>query len=157
MNVPKSPQLGPKDRGSTGTRGTERNPKTGWRRGWDSNPRDPFRPNGFQDRRLQPLGHPSAGLSTELSRLLLAQSRRLQIDFSIGNPEEAGLSTPPRSTSAIGASFSGGRESYFATNLGPGPNDSKFLHAEVEGRAIQAQPGCRSARPGQHPAGLLQD
>ena len=34
--------------------GTERIPKTGWRRGWDSNPRDPFGPNGFQDRRLQP-------------------------------------------------------------------------------------------------------
>ena len=33
---------------------------TGWRRGWDSNPRDPFRPNGFQDRRFQPLTHPSA-------------------------------------------------------------------------------------------------
>src|ERR1700728_3894342 len=33
--------------------------RTGWRRGWDSNPRDPFGPNGFQDRRLQPLGHPS--------------------------------------------------------------------------------------------------
>jgi hypothetical protein len=30
-----------------------------WRRGWDSNPRDPFGSNGFQDRRLQPLGHPS--------------------------------------------------------------------------------------------------
>ena len=30
-----------------------------WRRGWDSNPRDPFESNGFQDRRLQPLGHPS--------------------------------------------------------------------------------------------------
>jgi hypothetical protein len=27
---------------------------TGWRRGWDSNPRDPFGPNGFQDRRFQP-------------------------------------------------------------------------------------------------------
>ena len=32
--------------------------------GWDSNPRDPFRPAGFQDRCLQPLGHPSvAGTS----------------------------------------------------------------------------------------------
>jgi hypothetical protein len=31
----------------------------GRRRGWDSNPRDPFGSNGFQDRRLQPLGHPS--------------------------------------------------------------------------------------------------
>ena len=30
-----------------------------WRKGWDSNPRDPQRPNGFQDRLLQPLGHPS--------------------------------------------------------------------------------------------------
>src|ERR1700687_2389802 len=31
-----------------------------WRRGGDSNPRDPFGPNGFQDRRIQPLSHPSA-------------------------------------------------------------------------------------------------
>ncbi len=30
-----------------------------WRRGWDSNPRDGFPPGGFQDRCLQPLGHPS--------------------------------------------------------------------------------------------------
>jgi hypothetical protein len=30
-----------------------------WRRGWDSNPRGPFEPNGFQDRRFQPLTHPS--------------------------------------------------------------------------------------------------
>ena len=30
-----------------------------WRRGWDSNPRDPFGSNGFQDRRFQPLTHPS--------------------------------------------------------------------------------------------------
>src|ERR1700752_2455909 len=37
----------------------ERNAKTGWRRGWDSNPRDPFGPNGFQDRRSQPLSYPS--------------------------------------------------------------------------------------------------
>ena len=29
------------------------------RRGWDSNPRDPCGPAGFQDRCLQPLGHPS--------------------------------------------------------------------------------------------------
>ena len=30
-----------------------------WRRDWDSNPGDAFASNGFQDRRLQPLGHPS--------------------------------------------------------------------------------------------------
>ena len=30
-----------------------------WRMGWDSNPRDPCRSAGFQDRCLQPLGHPS--------------------------------------------------------------------------------------------------
>ena len=44
---------------SRGTRGTGRNSLTGWRRGWDSNPRDPFGPNGFQDRRSQPLSYPS--------------------------------------------------------------------------------------------------
>jgi hypothetical protein len=31
-----------------------------WRRERDSNPRYPFRHNGFQDRRYQPLTHPSA-------------------------------------------------------------------------------------------------
>ncbi len=30
-----------------------------WRMGWDSNPRGGFPPAGFQDRCLQPLGHPS--------------------------------------------------------------------------------------------------
>ena len=30
-----------------------------WRMGWDSNPRDGLPPAGFQDRCLQPLGHPS--------------------------------------------------------------------------------------------------
>ena len=33
---------------------------TVWRRERDSNPRYPFRHNGFQDRRYQPLTHPSA-------------------------------------------------------------------------------------------------
>ena len=34
-----------------------------WRRGWDSNPRMGFTPiNGLANRRLQPLGHPSAGV-----------------------------------------------------------------------------------------------
>lgn len=31
-----------------------------WRMGWDSNPRDAFTSAGFQDRCLQPLGHPSS-------------------------------------------------------------------------------------------------
>src|SRR5258708_8358697 len=31
-----------------------------WRRRRDSNPRDPFGPNGFQDRRIHPLCHSSA-------------------------------------------------------------------------------------------------
>ncbi len=30
-----------------------------WRRKRDSNPRTPFDVNGFQDRRLKPLGHSS--------------------------------------------------------------------------------------------------
>jgi hypothetical protein len=35
---------------------------TVWRRERDSNPRCPFRHNGFQDRRIKPLCHPSAGV-----------------------------------------------------------------------------------------------
>jgi hypothetical protein len=34
--------------------------QTRWRRGWDLNPRATFAAAGFQDRCLQPLGHPSA-------------------------------------------------------------------------------------------------
>ena len=33
--------------------------REGWRMGWDSNPRGALTPAGFQDRSLQPLGHPS--------------------------------------------------------------------------------------------------
>ncbi len=35
-----------------------------WRMGWDSNPRDAYTPAGFQDRCLQPLGHPSGSLTS---------------------------------------------------------------------------------------------
>src|SRR3954470_22004674 len=44
--------------------------RLGERRGWDSNPRDRgYRPNGFQDRRIRPLCHPS-GLSSLETRCL---------------------------------------------------------------------------------------
>ena len=50
-----------------------------WRRERDSNPRYPFRHNGFQDRRYQPLTHPSAermrSVSTSLPHLLLSHGR----------------------------------------------------------------------------------
>ena len=39
---------------------------TVWRRRRDSNPRDPFGSNGFQDRRFQPLTHSSVDYSTLL-------------------------------------------------------------------------------------------
>ena len=32
--------------------------------GWDSNPRDALTPAGFQDRCLQPLGHPSVKMNS---------------------------------------------------------------------------------------------
>ncbi len=38
-----------------------RQEKLSWRMGWDSNPREAHTPAGFQDRCLQPLGHPSLG------------------------------------------------------------------------------------------------
>jgi hypothetical protein len=63
MDLANSCQLGRKICVSATLKGMERNIKTGWRRGWDSNPRDPFGPNGFQDRRSQPLSYPSRKLS----------------------------------------------------------------------------------------------
>ena len=59
VGVPRSRQLGREVMGSAEIRGPERKLTTVWRRGWDSNPRDPFGPNGFQDRRSQPLSYPS--------------------------------------------------------------------------------------------------
>ena len=41
-----------------------------WRRERDSNPRYRLRYSGFQDRRLKPLGHPSARAARELSEPL---------------------------------------------------------------------------------------
>src|SRR5882672_12303311 len=54
-----------------------------WRIGRDSNPRDPFEPNGFQDRRFQPLTHPSVFNSNLIYRLAatLLHSRPLLLHF----------------------------------------------------------------------------
>jgi hypothetical protein len=45
-----------------------------WRRERDSNPRAPFGANGFQDRRFQPLTHPSSsGVTFQLTRSVLVR------------------------------------------------------------------------------------
>jgi hypothetical protein len=64
---------------------------TDWRRGWDSNPRDPFRSNGFQDRRLQPLGHPS------FSNCNLQQGLAVGFVNCSASLREASPATPRRS------------------------------------------------------------
>src|SRR5437870_3480485 len=52
-------------------------PSEGWRRGRDSNPWKPFGFNGFQDRRLKPLGHLSAGsLSRDFLRAVHVRPQR---------------------------------------------------------------------------------
>ena len=43
-----------------------------WRMGWDLNPRDACAPAGFQDRCLQPLGHPSLGKASKAKPLVPA-------------------------------------------------------------------------------------
>jgi len=54
-----------------------------WRRGWDSNPRDPCEPDSFQDCSLQPLGHLSIVVITAytLGRLLIA-CQQLALHYS---------------------------------------------------------------------------
>ena len=51
--------------------------KRQWRRERDSNPRCPFEHNGFQDRRYQPLTHPSAAESGRRSLSLSQLVRRI--------------------------------------------------------------------------------
>ena len=43
--------------------GTVRNSVPRWRKGWDSNPRWTCAHDGFQDRCLKPLGHPSGAMT----------------------------------------------------------------------------------------------
>ena len=63
-------------------------PLNRWRREWDSNPRSrSARDNGFQDRRLQPLGHPSVGRAAENSPSAALPSSR----------HPAGGTSPPQS------------------------------------------------------------
>jgi len=50
----------------------------GWRMGWDSNPRDPCGPAGFQDRCLQPLGHPSRKRNQILKRRPSCKERAVE-------------------------------------------------------------------------------
>ncbi len=61
----------PKDKRMTGHNhsGASLATQDRWRRRRDSNPRDPFEPNGFQDRRFQPLTHSSAFDFNPLRRL----------------------------------------------------------------------------------------
>ena len=56
---------------------------TEWRRGRDSNPRDPFGPNGFQDRRFQPLTHPSGRPSLTGKSSYFQQPRNLNAHIRI--------------------------------------------------------------------------
>src|SRR2546427_5312154 len=51
-----------------------------WRRRRDSNPRDPFESNGFQDRRFQPLTH-SSDFNSSVFCELTANLLRRQLGF----------------------------------------------------------------------------
>ena len=91
MNTEGFQQFGPNIATSRAKLGTERKCWTDWRRGWDSNPRDPFRPNGFQDRRIQPLCHPSDA-EIELRRAS-TRFRSAVVHYRWNRP---GLNTQPR-------------------------------------------------------------
>ena len=56
---------------------------TAWRRGRDSNPRDPFGPNGFQDRRIKPLSHPSVFLYSTQNATWLPELLSLSCDRTV--------------------------------------------------------------------------
>ncbi len=55
------------DRQRNGSGGLSSGIFNNWRRKRDSNPRGPYDPNGFQDRRLRPLGHSSISYPTLIS------------------------------------------------------------------------------------------
>ena len=66
-----------------------------WRMGWDSNPRGACTPAGFQDRCLQPLGHPSIRSIKYLVRLRHRSKRRSPSDRRLlERPGRAALDHP---------------------------------------------------------------
>ena len=75
-----------------------------WRRGWDSNPRGTFIPAGFQDRCLQPLGHPSR--SFRIYRICgdCATICASAAAIRAGAAESAARASPSRSTHRATAS-----------------------------------------------------
>ena len=58
----------------------------GWRMGWDSNPRGACTPAGFQDRCLQPLGHPSSEAKSIACRRSSGERYRNSELFATGLP-----------------------------------------------------------------------
>ena len=70
------------------------------RRRRDSNPRDAFTPNGFQDRRLQPLGHSSTLISKGLRAIFLHRPSWAQLRVhnlrSHAMTQKRGTDKPPK-------------------------------------------------------------
>jgi hypothetical protein len=71
-----------------------------WRRERDSNPRYPFGYNGFQDRRHQPLGHPSAAAdfdstASRVSARRLGETPRVHLSVGAGHTGCDGIPCPP--------------------------------------------------------------
>ena len=74
-----------------------------WRRERDSNPRYPFRHNGFQDRRYQPLTHPSAawGLLSSLPYRRFFSLRFVLFPFFQGRPNPDGRAARRPAANAV--------------------------------------------------------
>src|SRR2546423_2053786 len=86
--------------------------------GWDSNPRGTCAPAGFQDRCLQPLGHPSD--SCRFWSRPLAYARLTFAALTLVSPEDARLRERPHKTGAFNRS---------ATH--PAPANQKLRRLEI--------------------------
>ena len=83
-------------------KGTRPGPLGVWRMGWDSNPRGARTPAGFQDRCLQPLGHPSDFDIRELRQvagviqdhMIPGRARGPAADPGMGRDAERGAGAP---------------------------------------------------------------
>ena len=73
------------------------NKQDSWRRKRDSNPRNPFEFNGFQDRRFQPLTHSSDSYPT---RFTATRIMAIAVAFVITSGSTHGLGTAPDAESS---------------------------------------------------------
>ena len=117
-----------------------------WRRERDSNPRYPFGYNGFQDRRHQPLGHPSKPGAVHYRITGRCASRARAARVIVPPPPNRGRRS--RRRAAWGRRWTGRSQNESVTSDGPrlGKPGTEVDQAPARGTEVEKEEGPRPTR-----------